>query len=172
MITITNKFWVGGRLKKYGVDPSWLSWSNPSWKGGPQKRSWFSWPVFVTFLTQLLLTSLPHNLSLLRFLYFCLPIFTTWLSTRYPPTQYLLSYLWPYSPFVYWYPDVHPWASNINIYTTEPVGSPFYITIFLSQGLSQIYFSLLVPWDRVVFWTNGVTVPLLIPEAYFVFINI
>ena len=57
-------------------------------------------------------------------------------------------------------PDFHSCVSCITPGTTEPIGSPWYMIRLLSQGLTCIFLSYLN--DRVIFFTNGDNVLLLI----------
>ena len=73
-----------------------------------------------------------------------LPVHLNWWALRYPSTWYFTRSLCPSSLSVYQYTGVHPWASNLAIYTIKPVGYPWYISMSLSQQLTWVYISLLV----------------------------
>ena len=141
-MTITNKFWVGGWEKQYGVECPLQPWSNPSQRSSPQQQSHSSCPVLVTFSTRIIPTSLPFNHRLLSYIYLLLPVCTTWWALIYPFTHYLPRYLWPYSLSGYQYPEVQSWSSNLTINTTKPLGYLLYISMSLSQGLTKMYLSL------------------------------
>ena len=149
-MTITNKFWVGGR-KKRKMALALLDNRNETLlkRCGPQRQSHSNWNLLVTLLTQLLLTYLPSTCSLVNFMYLYLPLRTTWLDFRHPCTWYLTSSPCLFSLYGYQYSEFCPWASNLILNTTKPVGYPWYISLFLYQGLNQIclsYYLLKTAW--------------------------
>ena len=63
----------------------------------------------------------------------------------------------------YQYPKVYPSVSYLTTDTTKPIGSQFYLSRLSPQGLTHISF--ILSNDRVRFFTNGGTVPLLITRG-------
>ena len=154
MMTFINKFWVVGRVKQYDVNLPWRPWSVPS-----------KWEVLNNNLASLgpcwwlsseLFWITPYLVFVASYVFFSL------LTRMYKQLCSSLDHDLPL--LVYRSPEVHPWSSNITLNTTKPVGSPWYKSMSLSQGLTRISLCLLL---TTVWYSsqNGFSETLLIPKA-------
>ena len=109
----------------------------------------------------------PHwALSADLYFNYSLPCICILMCICFPVIKCMYKHVWSsidqgFPLLVYQYLEIHLWYSNLTLNTTKPVGSKWYTSMSLLQGLTHIYLYLLlmIMWffKSWVFWTSPYT---------------